>query len=72
MSNVYVSEDMVIGDILRKYPKSAGILMACGMGCVGCPSAQMETLKEASYVHGIDSKDLVDVVNRELEKLMAE
>lgn len=70
MSKEYVTQDMVIGDILRKYPKAAGILMACGMGCVGCPSAQMETLKEASMVHGIDTKDLVDVVNKELEKLM--
>ena len=70
MSREYVSEDMVIGDILRKYPKAAGILMACGMGCVGCPSAQMETLKEASFVHGIDSNELVNVVNTELEKIM--
>lgn len=70
MSKEYVSEDMVIGDILRKYPKAAGILMACGMGCVGCPSAQMETLKEASFVHGIDSNELVNVVNTELEKIM--
>lgn len=71
MSKTYVSEDMVIGDILRKYPQAAGILMACGMGCVGCPSAQMETLKEASFVHGIKSEDLVNVVNEELEKIMA-
>ena len=71
MSTEYVKKDMVIGDILRKYPEAAGILMACGMGCIGCPSAQMETLEEASFVHGIDSDELVKVVNEELAKAVS-
>ena len=39
-----VTKDMLIGQLLQLDPNMAGILMASGMGCVGCPSAQMESL----------------------------
>ena len=39
-----VTKDMTIGEILRANPKATQVLMGFGMGCVGCPSAQMETL----------------------------
>ena len=50
-----VTKDMLIGQLLQLDPNMAGILMASGMGCVGCPSAQMESLEEAAMVHGIDA-----------------
>ena len=37
-----VTKDMLIGQLLQLDPNMAGILMASGMGCVGCPSAQMD------------------------------
>jgi len=55
---------MTIGEILRANPKAAQVLMGFGMGCVGCPSAQMETLEEASQVHGMDIDKLVDALNQ--------
>jgi hybrid cluster-associated redox disulfide protein len=41
--------------------------MAEGMHCLGCPSAQMETIAEAAMVHGIDPDDLVEDINNFLE-----
>ena len=41
----------------------APILMEIGMHCLGCPSAQMETLGEAAMVHGIDADLLVEKIN---------
>ena len=32
----------------------AGILMAGGMHCIGCPSSIGESLEEACMVHGLD------------------
>ncbi len=58
-----VTKDMLIGQLLQLDPNMAGILMASGMGCVGCPSAQMETLGEAAMVHGIDADLLVEKIN---------
>ena len=60
---VEVTKDMIIGDILAIHPGNAAILMASGMGCVGCPSAQGETLEEAAMVHGMDVDTLVESLN---------
>lgn len=44
----------------------APILMEIGMHCLGCPSAQGETLEEAAMVHGIDVELLVEKINAAL------
>ncbi|MCR5223342.1 MAG: DUF1858 domain-containing protein, partial [Lachnospiraceae bacterium] len=42
-----ITKDMTIGEILRMAPEVAPILMEAGMHCLGCPSAQGESLEEA-------------------------
>ena len=59
-----VTKDMLIGEILQLDPNMAGVLMASGMHCVGCPSAQGETLEEAAMVHGMDIDSLLDELNK--------
>ena len=54
-----VTKDMTIGEILRTNPQIAPILMEAGMHCLGCPSAQAESLEEAAMVHGMDIEDLM-------------
>ena len=49
---IKITKEMIIGDILNEAPDMAPVLMAAGMHCIGCPSAQMETVEEAAYVHG--------------------
>ena len=62
-----ITKDMTIGEILRVDPNMAGVLMAGGMHCVGCPSAQGESLEEAAFVHGIDPELLEVRLNAYLE-----
>lgn len=54
-----ITKDMTIGEILRTNPDVAPILMNAGMHCLGCPSAQGESLEEAAMVHGMDIDDLM-------------
>ena len=54
-----ITKDMTIGAILQANPNVAPILMEAGMHCLGCPSAQGETLEEAAMVHGMDADDLM-------------
>ena len=61
-----VSKVMTIGEILAINPMVAPILMEIGMHCLGCPSAQGETLEEAAMVHGIDVELLVEKINAAL------
>lgn len=58
-----VTKEMVIGDIIRLDEGLVPILMRAGMHCVGCPSAQGETLEEACMVHGMDVDALVEEMN---------
>lgn len=55
-----ITKDMTIGEILRAKPEAASVLMEAGMHCLGCPSAQGETLDEAAMVHGLDINSLMD------------
>ena len=42
-----ISKDMIIADLVTIDPNIVVILMRAGMHCIGCPSAQGETLEEA-------------------------
>jgi len=54
-----ITKDMTIGEILRTNPNVASVLMEAGMHCLGCPSAQAESLEEAAMVHGMNIDDLM-------------
>ncbi len=58
-----ITKDMTIGEILRINPDVAPILMEAGMHCLGCPSAQGESLEEAAMVHGMDIEELMGKIN---------
>ena len=58
-----VDKNMTIGEMLQIDNNIAGILMRAGMHCIGCPSAQGETLEEAAMVHGLDAATLEAQIN---------
>ena len=59
-----ITKDMTIGEVVRTAPEKVATLMEFGMGCVGCPSAQAETIAEAAAVHGINLDDLLEALNK--------
>ena len=61
-----VTKDMIIADLLKVDEAVVPILMASGMGCVGCPSAQGESLEEGCFVHGIDVEQVLGQINEYL------
>ncbi len=59
-----ITKDMTIGEILRTNPDVAPVLMNAGMHCLGCPSAQGESLEEAAMVHGLDIDSLMEEIGK--------
>lgn len=59
-----ITKDMLIGELIRQKPDAIPVLMNFGMGCVGCPSSQMESLAEAAMVHGFDVEELLKELNK--------
>lgn len=58
-----ISTNTTIGELLTINEGVAPILMEIGMHCLGCPSAQGESIGEAAMVHGIDADLLVEKIN---------
>lgn len=66
-----ITKNMIIHDIIQVDTDIIPILLDAGMHCVGCPSAQGETLEEACMVHGIDSEALTVFINKFLDEKAA-
>lgn len=58
-----VDKKMSIGQVLSMDRGTAGIMMAFGMHCLGCPHATMESLEDACAVHGTNVDELVHQLN---------
>ena len=58
-----ITNDTVIGDILKIAPQAAPLFMGIGMHCLGCPASQGETVEEACMAHGVDVSELLSKVN---------
>lgn len=64
-----ITKDMIIADIIAVDKGLIPVLMNAGMHCIGCPSAQGETLEEAAFVHGMNADSLVDDLNSYLDSI---
>ena len=61
-----ITKDLVIGDVLDKYPETAEFFFAMGMHCLGCPAARGETIEEACQVHNADVDELIRQINEKI------
>ncbi|MER9775151.1 DUF1858 domain-containing protein [Mesorhizobium sp. M0220] len=49
-----INPDMVVDEIMRKWPVTVAVMLAYRMLCVGCPIGAFHTVAEACREHGID------------------
>ena len=63
-----VTKDMIIREVLQMDMGTAEFMMKAGMHCLGCPSANGESLEDACIVHGADVDALVNEINDYLAK----
>lgn len=61
---IEITEDMTISEVLKINPKLRTILEGFGLHCLGCPMSQIETIEEASDVHGIDLNFMLEKLNK--------
>ena len=59
-----ITKDMTIGEVIKVKENAPQILMDFGMGCVGCPSSQAETIEDAAMVHGLELEALLEALNK--------
>jgi iron-sulfur cluster assembly accessory protein len=66
-----VTKDMIIGDVLEKYPDVAGIMLEHGLHCVGCHANVFDTIEAGMKVHGIPDEE-IEVMVKEINEFLAE
>jgi len=59
-----ITKNTTIGEAILSSPNAAEILIEAGMGCVGCPMAQMETIEEGCSSHGLSKKEIDEIVKK--------
>lgn len=55
-----LKKDMLVSDIVAKWPELVEPLMMMGMHCISCFASQMETLEEAAMVHGLNADEVIE------------
>ena len=67
-----ITKKTTIAETLDINPNAGELLMEAGMGCVGCPMAQMESIEEGCLAHGIEEKEiakLIEELNKDNKKI---
>ncbi|MFX1578713.1 MAG: DUF1858 domain-containing protein [Promethearchaeota archaeon] len=63
-----VTKEMSIGEVVMKWPESAGAFLEHGLMCFGCAAARYETIEQGAVAHGIDVDELIKSINEIIEK----
>lgn len=54
-----INPDMVVDEIMRRWPATVAVLLRYRMLCVGCPIGTFHTVAEACREHQIDEGDFL-------------
>jgi hybrid cluster-associated redox disulfide protein len=62
--NAKITKDMLLGEVIAKYPDAFEVFMKHGLHCAGCGAAFSETVEQGAEAHGIDLKELLKDLNK--------
>ena len=69
------NKNMTIGQVLDSNKDAEAVLAGFGLHCFGCPMSRMETIEQASQVHGADVNLMLEKLNelnaKKTEKIVA-
>ena len=63
-SNKEITKDMTFAEILKRNPDSAEVLFKSGMHCIGCGAAMYETLEQGGWAHGMNKKEIDELIKK--------
>ena len=63
-----ITKDMLIGDVMRRYPETEKIFKKhFGNGCFTCPGADREDIDFGATMHNVDAEAVVKELNEAIE-----
>ena len=66
---VQINKDMMIGEVLKKYPQTKSVIEKYfGGGCFTCAGINVESLSFGAMMHNIEPETLVNEINAAIAK----
>ena len=59
-----ITKKTKLGELLRKNEKAAEILFESGMHCIGCSMAMDETIEQGCMAHGMNEKEINEMIEK--------
>lgn len=63
IKKIVIKPNMIISQVIEKYPESIKVFFDYGITCVGCFLASEETIEQGISAHGIDVKKFLEDLN---------
>lgn len=65
-----VSKEMIVSEVIEKWPLAADIMESFGLTCTGCSVNTMESIEAGAHGHGIQD-DQIDTMVKEINEAIA-
>lgn len=59
-----ITKNTKFGEILNEHPELANDLFESGLHCLGCGMAMYETLEQGCMAHGMNKKQIEDLIKK--------
>lgn len=63
-----IHKDILIDELIRKYPQTCSILAKYNMPCEECALAPTATIERGAQIHNVSLKELLAELNKVVEK----
>ncbi len=64
MPEQIINKDMILGEIVARYPKTAKIMLEYGLHCVGCGANELDTVYAGCKAHGMADEEIDELIDR--------
>jgi hybrid cluster-associated redox disulfide protein len=68
----HIFPDLIVAEVLSRWPETIPVFMAYKLGCVGCSMAPFESLSDAIAVYQLPRKRFLDELERSIQDALAE
>lgn len=58
-----ITKEMMIQEIVARYPETISVFERYGLGCYGCLAAEFENLEDSAKVHSVMLPELLRDLN---------
>lgn len=62
-SDLEITRDTIIADVLREHPECIAVFDRHGMSCLACMGASTDTIAEGALMHDVDADKIVMELN---------